>query len=526
MKFLLNPVLKRELLTSLRKINSFAILFFFISSLSLLIMILWPQHITSSEATQISREMFQYFVGGQLFLIAIMIPSFAAGTMTMEKEKACLDVLITSPITPFAILIGKYLSSILVFFIMLICSLPVVSVCFLVGGVGTLEVISGYLLLISSALTFGMIGLTTSTFFYRTHTSLSISYLIEIFFVVPLFLMVVSSQTPVHLAVAIPYTLFCFFLSFFLFTMCWRRMYSPFATVPKSVEEENIEEQVGLILDRTQFPDNLISPPKKEGLMNDGENPVRIKEITTEIFGQGTLMIRLIIQISVLLTVVFMFLVYNDKEQWFVVYLLAFSALIAPAFACNTFTQEKERQTLDLLVVTLLTPQQIISGKLVAGLRIASVLTGFLAIFLVLGWLLNALNANTTASFPLSRLLSYLAVVQVSIIFCTTLALFHSLFQKTTMRSMIFTYGTILAIYLGPILHYAVLDSIRYIQAEEYRWIFLLSPVGMVQLIKNPGELLMTFSIAPIILHLTGYLIISIVFVLLMQHFFYRWTLE
>jgi ABC-type transport system involved in multi-copper enzyme maturation permease subunit len=57
---------------------------------------------------------------------------------------------------------------------------------------------------------------------------------------------------------------------------------------------------------------------------------------------------------------------------------LLFNILVGPVFSAGSVTSERERQTLDLLLVTLVTPWQMLWGKLLSGLRVSSVLTSFL----------------------------------------------------------------------------------------------------------------------------------------------------
>ena len=52
--------------------------------------------------------------------------------------------------------------------------------------------------------------------------------------------------------------------------------------------------------------------------------------------------------------------------------------LVGPVFSAGSVTSERERQTLDLLLATLVTPWQMLWGKLLSGLRVSSVLTSFL----------------------------------------------------------------------------------------------------------------------------------------------------
>ncbi len=63
------------------------------------------------------------------------------------------------------------------------------------------------------------------------------------------------------------------------------------------------KEAVGLVIQRDQFPDKLFAPPRRKTLMEDKANPIYDKEIHAELFSQGTLMLRLVIQLSMLLAI-------------------------------------------------------------------------------------------------------------------------------------------------------------------------------------------------------------------------------
>ena len=60
---------------------------------------------------------------------------------------------------------------------------------------------------------------------------------------------------------------------------------------------------IGVVIDRDLFPDKLFAPAKRTDLMPDGTNPVLDKELRSEIFSQGTLMLRVVIQVSMLLSI-------------------------------------------------------------------------------------------------------------------------------------------------------------------------------------------------------------------------------
>ena len=68
--------------------------------------------------------------------------------------------------------------------------------------------------------------------------------------------------------------------------------------------------------------------------------------------------------------------------------MLTFNLLVGPVFSAGSITQERERQTLSLLLTTLLRPGQIVLAKLLAALRVSTVLTFLLTEQLLLAYVL------------------------------------------------------------------------------------------------------------------------------------------
>ena len=156
-------------------------------------------------------------------------------------------------------------------------------------------------------------------------------------------------------------------------------------------EEEEMKYAIGVVIDRDLFPDKLFAPAKRGDLMPDGTNPVLDKELRSEIFSQGTLMLRVVIQVSMLLSIPLMaglLFLRSDKAPYYVAYVLTFNLLVGPVFSSGSITQERERQTLALLLTTLLTPGRIVLAKLIAALRVSTVLTFLLTEQLLLAYVL------------------------------------------------------------------------------------------------------------------------------------------
>ena len=458
MYLLENPVLQRELLVNLRMPRAFLLLLVYQVLLAAVVFLAWPAdniRLDLSENPESTRQLVNLFFLGQYILASLMAPSFAAGAVTGEKERKTYEMLLASPLRPEAIVMGKLVAALTHLAILIFASLPIVMLCLPLGGVSFYEVLAAYLALISSVVMFGMISVASGSYFKRTSASLVVSYL----FILPLAILGVLfwqsmsnyGETRFQLAITVIPGISAA-VSILLFYMTSARMLYPpdMGSEGKEVVdlEQEAAEAIGLVIQRDQFPDRLFAPPKRETLMADNTNPVYDKEMRSEIFGQGTLMLRLAIQISMILAIPFMafFLyIYPSMAAWYISYVCIFNILVGPVFSAGSVTSERERQTLDLLLTTVITPWQILWGKLLSGLRVSSVLTSFLLwpLFLAL-----IMVPSYWANIP--TVIAYILIFAFTCLTTAMVALFCStLFHKTS-HSLIATYSIILALYVLP----------------------------------------------------------------------------
>ena len=121
--------------------------------------------------------------------------------------------------------------------------------------------------------------------------------------------------------------------------------------------------------------------------------------------------------------------------------------LVGPVFAAGTITNERERRTLELLLTTTLSPWQILSGKIVSSLRVSMVLTSFLVWPLLLAWLLPPWTFWQDSI----TILGYLAIILVTSLTTTTLAMFCSVFFRRTSVSLMTSYLLVILLFALPI---------------------------------------------------------------------------
>ena len=203
-------------------------------------------------------------------------------------------------------------------------------------------------------------------------------------------------------------------------------------------------------------------------------------------------MLRLVIQISMILAIPLMawlLFVRAELTGMYMIYVIIFNMLVAPVFSAGSITSERERQTLDLLLTTIITPWQIFWGKLLAGFRVSIVLTMFLLWPFLLATILNSIAdvSNYLTKWP-----SLLAFVGIVIACCTTnsiVAMFCSSLLRKTSVAMMVSYLILLVLYALP---FAVWGLAAAFSPDENfinttRWCGITSP--MIACLSVPFDL-------------------------------------
>ncbi len=454
-----NPVLQRELLRNLRAGRSFILMLVYQLALGGVLLVAYPsgQRIDLTSDSSAARQLVDFFFLGQYILASLMAPTFAAGAITGEKERKTYEMLLASPLRPWAIVVGKLVASLAHLVVLIVASLPIIMLALPLGGVSIYEVLAAYLWLVLSILLFGAIGLACSCRFRRTSSSLVVSYLIILPLVIVGALLWRGLESsgnlrlqvatlvlpPVYLAVS---ALLCRWTA--------RRLLYPPDVGSEGNEVVDLEEEsrnaIGMIIQRDQFPDKLFAPPRRTALMKDDANPVYDKEIHAELFSQGTLMLRLVIQISMVLAIPLMaafLFIWPQYCAWYISYVLVFNILVAPVFSAGALTSERERRTLELLLTTTLQPMQIIWGKLLAGFRVSYVLTMFLMWPVILAFVLGIqlYGSNWMA------VVVYFLIVFVAAVFNSISALVISAICRKTSVAMLLTYTVLITLYFLPV---------------------------------------------------------------------------
>lgn len=179
---MMNPVLRREAVTSLRGWKNFAILTLYlgITALGAGLVVYFSVFASWNYSFDPQSMMILYIVlsAVQMALITLAVPALTAGSISGERERQTLDLLLVTKMSPFAIVTGKLMASLAFILLLIVSTLPVLSLVFFFGGIKVTSMLLMVGFMLMSALMLGSISVFFSCVFKRTVISVMLVYLI------------------------------------------------------------------------------------------------------------------------------------------------------------------------------------------------------------------------------------------------------------------------------------------------------------------------------------------------------------
>ena len=114
----------------------------------------------------------------QLCMISLIVPIFTASSISGERERQTMDVMLTTTISPVSIIIGKITSAVIRVMIFVFASIPLMAVSFVMGGLSWLALFEYLILAFVYAIYAGSIGTFCSAVFKKSIPAIIMSYVI------------------------------------------------------------------------------------------------------------------------------------------------------------------------------------------------------------------------------------------------------------------------------------------------------------------------------------------------------------
>ena len=178
-----NPVLTKEMRIRMRGSRAYWIMLGYLGFLSLVMLGMYAGWLNqnhnygASSAAQLGTMIYASIYVTQIFLVLFITPAITSGAITIEKEQQTDAMLAMTRLPTRSIIAGKLLSAVAFTALLLLTSLPLVSLCFTMGSVDPMMVLNSYLMMLAGSVFVGAMGLMWSSIAKTTTQAVMYTYL-------------------------------------------------------------------------------------------------------------------------------------------------------------------------------------------------------------------------------------------------------------------------------------------------------------------------------------------------------------
>lgn len=178
----LNPILNKELTIGARSIKMSIHLMIYnliMGAIAIVTMMMLENDSRYGGADyQTLMALFPILATVQCFIILFMIPILTASSIAGERERQTLDVMLTTPVRPMSIVLGKVMSAMAQVLMYVVSSVPIMSLAFIIGGMPWSYVFGFIAMVIYASFYVGAVGVYCSAKRKKTITSVISSFII------------------------------------------------------------------------------------------------------------------------------------------------------------------------------------------------------------------------------------------------------------------------------------------------------------------------------------------------------------
>lgn len=180
--FLRNPIVARELRSRMRGWHAFALLTGYLCVVGALAWVVYDADIGSSGnivgVGTTGAQVFRALAAVVMATVALVVPGLVGPTISGERERQTLDLLLVTRLGPGRIVVGKLVAALAFVLLLVVACLPLFSVAFLLGGVSLSEVLEAVALTVVGAVCIGALCILVSVLMRRVSSATVVSYLV------------------------------------------------------------------------------------------------------------------------------------------------------------------------------------------------------------------------------------------------------------------------------------------------------------------------------------------------------------
>ena len=183
MRIQLNPIVKKDLQVTARRMHFSWGLFAYEMALALAFMLAISMIQADSNSYYSSGNVYSYLIYLfpalaiiQVCIVALIVPIMTASAISGEKERQTFDIMLTTCISPLSIVLGKVASAVIRVLFFVTAGMPIMSLAFVVGGLEWSSLLYFVLTIIMLSVLSGSIGIFCSSFCRKSLLAVVLSY--------------------------------------------------------------------------------------------------------------------------------------------------------------------------------------------------------------------------------------------------------------------------------------------------------------------------------------------------------------
>ena len=187
MKIRWNPIVKKDLQVTARSMRISWGLFAYEAVLTITFLLalsiiqqLSSQFYSNSNVYAYLLYLFPVLSVAQVCIVALIVPVMTASAISGEKERQTFDIMLTTCMSPFSIVLGKVMSAVLQILFFVAAGMPIMALAFVAGGLSWSYLFYFVLTIILLALFSGSIGILCSAFCRKSITAVILSFVFYI----------------------------------------------------------------------------------------------------------------------------------------------------------------------------------------------------------------------------------------------------------------------------------------------------------------------------------------------------------
>lgn len=179
---MMNPVLRREAVTTMRNWKTYGALLIFLAITSVgaafyVYATMYQNYFYGSDPASMIW-LYVVLAGMQMGLVMLATPAIAAGSISGERERQTLDLLLVTKMTPLSIVLGKMMSSLIYVLLLVVATVPVFGVAFYFGSISLGSILLMLLFILFMSVALSAVSVFFSCIFKKTVISIVLMYLI------------------------------------------------------------------------------------------------------------------------------------------------------------------------------------------------------------------------------------------------------------------------------------------------------------------------------------------------------------